>query len=74
MYAGIKYFSVPPGEKGTTPSLARHQILNAKDEMRLSVALGQITLMIIHMGSCLGVPLKHPLIFNGHRSMVINSR
>jgi len=31
-------------------------------------------MMTIHMGACLGVPARYPMILNGHRSMVLTPR
>ena len=45
-----------------------------KEEQRLSVALGQVVNLCMHLGNCLGVPAKNPMIYNGHRSLIINSK
>jgi hypothetical protein len=37
----------------------------------LSVALGQVVLLTIHMTQLLGISLKHPLIYNSHRSSIV---
>ena len=35
------------------------------------MALGQVVLLTIHMHQLLGISLKHPLIYNSHRSSVV---
>jgi hypothetical protein len=40
-------------------------------ENQLSVALGQVVLICIHMHQLLGISLKYPLIFNAHRSSIV---
>jgi len=43
--------------------------LNSNDEEnKLSVSLGQVALVCIHMSSCLGIPVKYPIVYNSHRS------
>jgi len=42
------------------------------EENKLSVALGQVTLVCIHMSTCLGIPVKYPLVYNSHRSQILN--
>ncbi|CDW85348.1 UNKNOWN [Stylonychia lemnae] len=67
LYGGIKYFS--------TNTLLRNKYLDSqKYEIKLSVSLGQIVQLIIHLSVCLGVPAKNPMIFNGHRSIILNSK
>ena len=31
-------------------------------------------MLATHFATVLGVPTKHPMIFNGHRSMIVNSK
>jgi hypothetical protein len=37
----------------------------------LSVALGQVVLLTIHLHQLLGISLKYPLIYNSHRSSIV---
>lgn len=37
----------------------------------LSVSLGQVVLVSIHMHQLLGISLKYPLIYSSHRSSVV---
>lgn len=64
------------GEKPTgnqaPPALKTNYLQSNKEEARLSVALGQICLVAIHLGMCLGVPVKHPMVYNGHRSTIVS--
>ena len=41
-------------------------------ENQISVALGQLALVSIHMSKCLGISMKHPMIYNTHRSMIVH--
>jgi K+/H+ antiporter YhaU regulatory subunit KhtT len=50
------------------------QLQKPSKEQNLSVALGQIVMLATHFATVLGVPTKHPMIFNGHRSMIVNSK
>ncbi len=38
------------------------------------MALGQIVMLATHFATVLGVPTKHPMIYNGHRSLIINAK
>ena len=40
-------------------------------ERNVSVALGQLAQVAIHLARCLSIPLKHPIIYNAHRSYAV---
>jgi hypothetical protein len=41
------------------------------EENQVAISLGQVCQVAIHMSRCLSQPLKHPIIFNSHRSYVV---
>ena len=49
-----------------------HRVMkNYEQENMLSVALGQVVLVTLHLSQCLGLSLKYPMIFNSIRSFII---
>lgn len=51
---------------------AQRNVLSEEQQNSLSVACGQLCLVTIHLSKCLGISMKHPVIYNTHRSSIIN--
>ena len=45
--------------------------VSPEQENELSVALGQVTLLTLHLSKCLGIPLFSPLIYCSNRSSIV---
>ena len=37
----------------------------------LSVSLGQVVMVTLKLSQCLGIPLKHPMVYNSFRSSIV---
>lgn len=69
LYSGVaKYLNT------NNYTFKQKQLDNPKQEMRLSVALGQIVQAIIHLAAALGITCKFPMVFNGHRSIILTQK
>ena len=64
LYAGLEFINE------RRPFL-QNQLYDTEKENYLSVALGQVVIVSLKLSQCLGIPLKHPMIFCSNRSSII---
>ena len=64
LYAGLEFIN------DRTPFRTSPLYDTEKDNI-MSVALGQVVLVSIRLSQCLGIPLKHPMIYNSNRSSIV---
>jgi len=64
LYSGLELIVENYSFKGRT-------LDSTEQENQVSVALGQLVQVALHMNQCLGLPLKYPMVFNSHRSSII---
>lgn len=66
LYSGLELISKANAFKDN------NTLNSTEEENRLSVSLGQVGLVCIHMSTCLGIPVKYPIVYNSHRSQILN--
>ena len=63
-YAGLEYIN--------DGRLFKENLLyDSEKENILSTSLGQVVLVCLKLSQCLGISLKHPMIFNSYRSSIV---
>lgn len=48
-----------------------NQLYDSEKENMLSVSLGQVVMVTLKLSQCVGIALKHPMIYNANRSSIV---
>ena len=64
LYAGLEHINEGRPFKD-------NYLYDPEKENILSVSLGQVVMVSLRLSQCLGIPLKHPMVFNSSRSSIV---